>query len=181
MANEYIPFRLQALSRTFIRFFVSPLQDIGEALREFLTSLLKGLPVQLWPVALGGVAIFFFLFLFMYFGYRVRLPFWLLSIEPGQREDNSSLHLALQELAKEVCFDPAPSQCYCLSIWIHVIANLTTSKATLWYVCYQTSFHRYPLLSLTSLLKLQGLWGWNFAWTIQPVVIPKIAHNSNPI
>ncbi|XP_071119222.1 chloride channel CLIC-like protein 1 isoform X2 [Haliotis cracherodii] len=99
----------QALSRTFIRFFVSPLQDIGEALREFLTSLLKGLPVQLWPVALGGVAIFFFLFLFMYFGYRVSLPFWLLSIEPGQRKDNSSVHLASQEEGKEKALREANS------------------------------------------------------------------------
>ncbi|XP_067677985.1 chloride channel CLIC-like protein 1 [Haliotis asinina] len=92
----------QALSRTFIRFFVSPLQDIGEALREFLTGLLKDLPAQLWPVALGGVALFFFLFLFMYFGYRVRLPFWLLSIEPGQKEDNPQVQLALQEQGKEL-------------------------------------------------------------------------------
>ncbi|XP_046552278.1 chloride channel CLIC-like protein 1 [Haliotis rubra] len=92
----------QALSRTFIRFFVSPLQDIGEALREFLVGLLKDLPAQLWPVALGGVALFFFLFLFMYFRYSVRLPFWLLSIEPGQREDNSNVQLALQEQGKEL-------------------------------------------------------------------------------
>ncbi|XP_069128443.1 uncharacterized protein [Argopecten irradians] len=68
---------------TFVRFFVSPLKDIGEAFGEFLRALLIDLPITLYPIAIAAVTIFFFLFLFMWMGYSIRLPFFL-SIEPGQ-------------------------------------------------------------------------------------------------
>lgn len=73
----------KALAVTFVRFFVSPLKDIGEAFGEFLRALLIDLPVTLYPIAIAAVTIFFFLFLFMWMGYSIRLPFFL-SIEPGQ-------------------------------------------------------------------------------------------------
>ncbi|XP_021354685.1 uncharacterized protein LOC110451148 [Mizuhopecten yessoensis] len=73
----------KALAVTFVRFFVTPLKDVGEALGEFLRALLIDLPITLYPIAIAAVTIFFFLFLFMWMGYSIRLPFFL-SIEPGQ-------------------------------------------------------------------------------------------------
>ncbi|XP_063417912.1 chloride channel CLIC-like protein 1 isoform X1 [Mytilus trossulus] len=72
----------KAIAVTFVRFFLSPLKDIGTAFSEFMRALLIDLPVTLYPVAIVTLSMFFFLFLFMWFGYSIRLPFWV-SIEPS--------------------------------------------------------------------------------------------------
>ncbi|VDI43142.1 Hypothetical predicted protein [Mytilus galloprovincialis] len=72
----------KAIAVTFVRFFLSPLKDIGTAFSEFMRALLIDLPVTLYPVAIVTLSMFFFLFLFMWFGYSIRLPFWM-SIEPS--------------------------------------------------------------------------------------------------
>ncbi|KAK3091261.1 hypothetical protein FSP39_018401 [Pinctada imbricata] len=71
----------KAVAVTFVRFFVSPLKDVGTSLSQFIRALLIDLPLTLYPVALALVTVFFFLLLFMWFGYSIRLPFFL-SIEP---------------------------------------------------------------------------------------------------
>ncbi|KAJ8319680.1 hypothetical protein KUTeg_002767 [Tegillarca granosa] len=72
----------KAVGITFVRFFISPLKDIGGAFSEFLRALFKDLPVTFYPVAITVLSVVLFLFLFMWFGYSVRLPFFLGSIEP---------------------------------------------------------------------------------------------------
>ncbi|XP_076117001.1 chloride channel CLIC-like protein 1 [Mytilus galloprovincialis] len=72
----------KAIAVTFVRFFLSPLKDIGTAFSEFMRALLIDLPLTLYPVAIVTLSLFFFLFLFMWFGYSIRLPFWV-SIEPS--------------------------------------------------------------------------------------------------
>lgn len=67
---------------TFVRFFLSPLKDVGASLSTFIRELLIDLPVTLYPVALILVTVFLFLILFMTFGYSFKLPFFL-SIEPS--------------------------------------------------------------------------------------------------
>ncbi|KAL5020919.1 hypothetical protein ScPMuIL_000074 [Solemya velum] len=76
----------KAVAITFVRFFVSPLRDVGAAISEFLRALLKDLPVTYVPVALMGVSMFLCLLLFMGFGYRIRT--FVLSIEPSNNESN---------------------------------------------------------------------------------------------
>lgn len=90
---------------TFVRFFLSPLKDIGTAFSEFMRALLIDLPVTLYPVAIVTLSMFFFLFLFMWFGYSIRLPFWV-SIEPspvvmvaGSATDNTQ---AIDDVKKQV-------------------------------------------------------------------------------
>jgi hypothetical protein len=57
-----------------------------------------------YPVAIGTLALFLFLFLFMWFGYSIRLPFFL-SIEPcprvavGMSTDNTQ---AIEDVKKQV-------------------------------------------------------------------------------
>ncbi|XP_033738950.1 chloride channel CLIC-like protein 1 [Pecten maximus] len=94
----------KALAVTFVRFFVSPLKDVGEALGEFLRALLIDLPITLYPIAIATVTIFFFLLLFMWMGYSIRLPFFL-SIEPGQTTvvgGDTGTQEALEEHSKEM-------------------------------------------------------------------------------
>lgn len=89
---------------TFVRFFVSPLKDVGEAIGEFLRALLIDLPLALYPVAIAAVTIFFFLFLFMWMGYSIRLPFFL-SIEPGPQAvvgGDSGAKEAIEDRAKDL-------------------------------------------------------------------------------
>lgn len=91
---------------TFVRFFLSPLKDIGTAFSEFMRALLIDLPLTLYPVAIVTLSLFFFLFLFMWFGYSIRLPFWV-SIEPspvvmvtgGGTTDNTQ---AIDDVKKQV-------------------------------------------------------------------------------
>ena len=95
---------MQAIAVTFVRFFLSPLKDIGTAFSEFIRALLIDLPLALYPVAIGTFAFVLFLFLFMWFGYSIRLPFFL-SIEPcprvavGMTTDNTQ---ALEDVKKQV-------------------------------------------------------------------------------
>lgn len=72
----------KAFGVTFVRFFLSPLKDVGASLSSFIRELLIDLPLTLYPVAMAMVTIFLFLILFMTFGYSLRLPFFL-SIEPS--------------------------------------------------------------------------------------------------
>lgn len=72
----------KAVGVTFVRFFLSPLKDVGASLSSFIRELLIDLPLALYPVAMAMVTIFLFLILFMTFGYSLRLPFFL-SIEPS--------------------------------------------------------------------------------------------------
>lgn len=72
----------KAVGVTFVRFFLSPLKDVGASLSSFIRELLIDLPLTLYPVAMAMVTIFLFLILFMTFGYSLRLPFFL-SIEPS--------------------------------------------------------------------------------------------------
>ncbi|XP_050400619.2 chloride channel CLIC-like protein 1 [Patella vulgata] len=79
---------IEALAVTAVRFFVTPLRHIAEGLSDFTRTLLKDLPIQLWPIVLVIMTIFGFLVLFMGFGYRVGMPFGMLTIEPGRRDRN---------------------------------------------------------------------------------------------
>lgn len=72
----------KAVGVTFVRFFLSPLKDVGASLSSFIRELLIDLPLTLYPVAMAMVTVFLFLILFMTFGYSLRLPFFL-SIEPS--------------------------------------------------------------------------------------------------
>ena len=95
---------MQAIAVTFVRFFLAPLKDVGTAFSEFIRALLIDLPLTLYPVAIGTLAIFLFLFLFMWFGYSIRLPFFL-SIEPcprvavGVSTDNTQ---SIEDVKKQV-------------------------------------------------------------------------------
>ncbi|KAL4236368.1 chloride channel [Mactra antiquata] len=88
----------KAIAVTVVRFWVAPLKDIGTGLSEFLQALLVDLPLTLYPIAIGIVALFFFLFLLMWFGYSIRLPFFL-SIEPSpvHAVSNTGIQQAIQE------------------------------------------------------------------------------------
>lgn len=72
----------KAVGVTFVRFFLSPLKDVGASLSSFIRELLIDLPLTLYPVAMAMVTIFLFLILFMTFGYSLKLPLFL-SIEPS--------------------------------------------------------------------------------------------------
>ena len=78
---------------------------MGTAFSEFMRALLIDLPVTLYPVAIVTLSLFLFLFLFMWFGYSIRLPFFL-SIEPtprvaigGTSVDNTQ---AIEDVKKQV-------------------------------------------------------------------------------
>ncbi|CAC5386387.1 CLCC1 [Mytilus coruscus] len=95
----------KAIAVTFVRFFLSPLKDVGSAFSEFMRALLIDLPVTLYPVAIVTLSMFFFLFLFMWFGYSIRLPFFV-SIEPspvvmvaGSATDNTQ---AIEDVKKQL-------------------------------------------------------------------------------
>jgi hypothetical protein len=60
---------------------MSPLKDIGTAFSEFIRALLIDLPLALYPVAIGTLVIFLFIFLLLWFRCSIRIPI-LLSIEP---------------------------------------------------------------------------------------------------
>ena len=88
---------------TFVRFFLAPLKDVGTAVSEFLRALLLDLPLTLYPVAIAVVGLFSFMFLFMWFGYSIRLPFFL-SIErsPQLSVADSKLNAALTENSQQI-------------------------------------------------------------------------------
>ncbi|XP_062611723.1 uncharacterized protein LOC134273546 [Saccostrea cucullata] len=94
----------KAVGVTFVRFFLSPLKDVGAALSTFIRELLIDLPVTLYPVAMIMVVVFLFLFLFMIFGYSIKLPFFL-SIEPSPYHGitgSASSQLAIEENTKKL-------------------------------------------------------------------------------
>ena len=105
LLNEHKNLLFQVFAVTFVRFFVSPMKDIGVAFGEFLKALLIDLPITLYPLALAAVTVFFFLFLFMWMGYRISMPFFF-SIEPGQpaavTSDDSGSKEAIEEGTKQV-------------------------------------------------------------------------------
>ncbi|KAL3868652.1 hypothetical protein ACJMK2_041431 [Sinanodonta woodiana] len=70
----------KAIAVTIVRFFVSPLKDVGASMREFTISVFHDLPIQLYPIAIVMIGLFLFLFLFMSCGYSLHLP--LISISP---------------------------------------------------------------------------------------------------
>ena len=113
MLNNICHSYLQAVAVTFVRFFVSPLKDVGSSLSEFIRALLSDLPLTLYPIAIGLVSIFAFMLLFMWFGYSVRLPFFL-SIEPpayttvalgggDATEVNKTIEENTQKMIDQVC------------------------------------------------------------------------------
>lgn len=90
-----------AIAVTFIRFFLAPLKDVGSAVSEFLRALLKDLPLTLYPVALAMVSLFFFMMLFMWFGYSIRLPLFLtIERSPQLSVADSHLHQAIQDTSE---------------------------------------------------------------------------------
>ncbi|XP_045157841.2 chloride channel CLIC-like protein 1 [Mercenaria mercenaria] len=92
----------KAIAVTFVRFFVAPLKDVGGAISEFIRALLIDLPVTLYPVAIGIVGLFLFMFLFMWFGYSIRLPFFLtIERSPQLSVADSQLHQAIQENSQQ--------------------------------------------------------------------------------
>ncbi|KAK6180398.1 hypothetical protein SNE40_012563 [Patella caerulea] len=100
---------IEALAVTAVRFFVTPLRHIAEGLSDFIRTLLKDLPIQLWPIVLIIMTVFSFLILFMGFGYRVAMPFGMLAIEPGRRDQNIEIkalderyRIEAKEQAKEI-------------------------------------------------------------------------------
>ena len=100
---------------TFVRFFLAPLKDVGTAVSEFIRALLIDLPVTLYPVAIAIVAMFSFMFLFMWFGYSIRLPFFLTIERPPQvsiadSRLNEALTESSEKIMKQVCiFTPVLS------------------------------------------------------------------------
>lgn len=92
----------KAIAVTFVRFFVAPLKDVGSSLSEFIRALLIDLPLTLYPVAIVIVALFLFMFLFMWFGYSIRLPFFLtIERSPQLSVADSQLHQAIQENSQQ--------------------------------------------------------------------------------
>ncbi|XP_061175199.1 chloride channel CLIC-like protein 1 [Saccostrea echinata] len=94
----------KAVGVTFVRFFLSPLKDVGAALSTFIKELLIDLPITLYPVAMVMVVVFLFLFLFMIFGYSIKFPFFL-SIEPSPYQGitgGTSHQLAIEENTKKL-------------------------------------------------------------------------------
>ena len=93
----------QAIAVTFVRFFLAPLKDIGTAVSEFIRALLIDLPLTLYPVAIAIVAVFSFMFLFMWFGYSIRLPFFLTIERPAQLSvADSKLNEALTDSSQQI-------------------------------------------------------------------------------
>ncbi|KAH3696112.1 chloride channel CLIC-like protein 1 isoform X2 [Dreissena polymorpha] len=93
----------KAIGVTFVRFFVAPLKDVGSAISEFIRALLIDLPLTLYPVAIALVSGFFFMFLFMWFGYSIRLPFFL-TIERSPAlvtGGNQQLQQAIEENSRQ--------------------------------------------------------------------------------
>lgn len=93
----------KAIAVTFVRFFLAPLKDVGTAVSEFIRALLIDLPLTLYPVAIAIVAMFSFMFLFMWFGYSIRLPFFLTIERPPQVSiADSRLNEALTESSEKI-------------------------------------------------------------------------------
>ncbi|XP_052774071.1 chloride channel CLIC-like protein 1 isoform X1 [Mya arenaria] len=92
----------KAIGVTFVRFFVAPLKDVGAAMSEFIRALLIDLPLTLYPIAIAMVSIFLFMILFMWFGYSIRLPFFLtIERSPAVVAGDSGLHQALQDSTQQ--------------------------------------------------------------------------------
>ena len=89
---------------TFVRFFLAPLKDIGTAVSEFIRALLIDLPLTLYPVAIVIVTVFSFMFLFMWFGYSIRLPFFLTIERPAAQLSvaDSKLNEALTDSSQQI-------------------------------------------------------------------------------
>ena len=112
-----MPFSLlKAVGVTFVRFFLSPLKDVGASLSIFIKELLIDLPVTLYPVAMVLVTVFLFLILFMTFGYSIRLPFFL-SIEPspyhavtGGASNQQAIENNTKQLMEQVILDTPQSK-----------------------------------------------------------------------
>ena len=60
----------QALAVTLTKFCVEPVEHVGAALNLFLQRTLVGLPIYLWPVAIGFGVLMLVLLMIMMFGYR---------------------------------------------------------------------------------------------------------------
>lgn len=92
----------QAIAVTFVRFFVAPLKDVGSAMSEFIRALLIDLPLTLYPIAIGMVGMFLFMFLFMWFGYSIRLPFFLtIERSPQLSVADSQLQQAIKDTSQQ--------------------------------------------------------------------------------
>lgn len=92
----------QAIAVTFVRFFVAPLKDVGSAMSEFIRALLIDLPLTLYPIAIGMVGMFLFMFLFMWFGYSIRLPFFLtIERSPQLSVAYSQLQQAIKDTSQQ--------------------------------------------------------------------------------
>ncbi|ESP05509.1 hypothetical protein LOTGIDRAFT_228065 [Lottia gigantea] len=97
--NPYIKVSpVEALAVTLTRFTVAPLSHIAEELSKALRMFLKDLPVHIAPIAMIGLSVFGFLFLFMCFGYRVSS--FLFTIGPGEQNIDGQLQALKEEIEK---------------------------------------------------------------------------------
>lgn len=90
------------MAHTFVRFVLSPVQLVGEAFGKLIKGVLLQLPAHIGPMVLVVSTIVFVLLLFLSFGYRIRVPFFL-SIEPGQQREDGAIKALVLENQKMVC------------------------------------------------------------------------------
>ena len=119
-----------------MRFFLAPLKDVGGAMSEFIRALLIDLPVTLYPVAIAMVGLFLFMFLFMWFGYSIRLPFFLTIERSAQLSvADSQLQQALQDSSQQT----VAQVCLLQHTSKHTVAQVCllqyTAKHTVAQVC----------------------------------------------
>lgn len=110
----------QALAVTLTKFFLEPLEHVGQGISKLISGTLQHLPVHLWPFALGFLCFMTFLLLILAFGYRIKL-FHLFGIEPGkatvpqksieQSEEHKQLRSRVEELTCQVSTNKSFSCC----------------------------------------------------------------------
>ncbi len=88
----------KAIAVTFVRFWLDPLKEVGSGVGDFIEALLEDLPLTLYPVAILFVVSFSFIFITMWFGYSIQIPFLLTIEQTIDRTQQSAVIDKLQTL-----------------------------------------------------------------------------------
>ena len=94
-------FYFQAIAVTITKFFLEPLEHIGQSVSLLIRGMLQDLPLHVWPIALLVLFIFVLLIMTMFAGYRVNF-FHVIQVGPGERQPQAIASSADQNRVEEL-------------------------------------------------------------------------------
>ena len=91
---------------TITKFFLEPVEHIGQSVSLLIRGMLQDLPLHVWPIALLVLFVFVLLVMTMTSGYRLNF-FHLIQVGPGERQapaiTPSTDVNRVEELTLQVC------------------------------------------------------------------------------